>query len=195
MADVQKTLKRANEYFPVYGEDPEIPLPYNLTLKDGWNFISVPKVLTAESAVASTFFAGVDTADNAVLFYNASAQGWNQVTASAVIKPLTGYWVYSNGTADIPLSYVTTPTVPAVKQLYPGWNAVGVSADCAVPAASFLAGTPWRVALPWNLDAGNWKNAIVNGGSSVNSAEQYLTLGNGIWVYAESEGTLIGLTA
>lgn len=188
--DSYGTLEKANAYLTGAGKFPTV-----LTLKDGWNFISVPKVLTAESAVASTFFAGVDTADNAVLFYNASAQGWNQVTASAVIKPLTGYWVYSNGTADIPLSYVTTPTVPAVKQLYSGWNAVGVSADCAVPAASFLAGTPWRVALPWNLDAGNWKNAIVNGGSSVNSAEQYLILGNGIWVYAESEGTLIGLTA
>ena len=194
IADVHKTLKRANEYFPVYEENPNyVTLPNNLTLKNGWNFVSVPKALA--EGTASSLFGSVDTADNAILGYNAESQSWEQITADTIIKPLNGYWIYSNGTAQIPLSYVTNPSVPAVKQLYAGWNAVGVSAENAVPASSFLAGTPWRVALPWNLSSGNWNNAVVNGGSSVNSAEQLLTLGNGVWLYAEDDGTLIGLTA
>ena len=190
VADSFKTLEKANDYL----ESSE-GIPNSLTLQSGWNFVSIPKALSAGTASASTLFGSVDTAENAVLAYNASAQSWEQVTASAVIKPLTGYWIYSNGTVDVPLSYVTDPSVPAVKQLYSGWNAVGVSAETAVSASSFLAGTPWRVALPWDLEAGNWNIAVVNGGSSENSAEQYLSLGNGIWVYAESDGTLIGLTA
>ena len=174
---------------------PNSTLPSSLTLQNGWNFVSVPKALAASANTASKLFANVDTADNAILGYNASAQGWEQITASAIIKPLVGYWVYSNGTVDVPLSYVTDPTVPAVKQLYTGWNAVGVSAHEAVTADTVFSGTNWRVALPWNLSEGLWGRAVVNGGSASNSAEQYMTLGNGIWLYVDTNGTMVGLTA
>ena len=174
---------------------PNSTLPSSLTLQNGWNFVSVPKALAASANTASKLFANVDTADNAILGYNASAQGWEQITASAIIKPLVGYWVYSNGTVDVPLSYVTDPTVPAVKQLYTGWNAVGVSAHEAVTADTVFSGTNWRVALPWNLSEGLWGRAVVNGGGASNSAEQYMTLGNGIWLYVDTNGTMIGLTA
>lgn len=170
-------------------------LPLSLSLQNGWNFISIPKTLATGTASATTLFAEVDTADNAILGYNASAQGWEQITASEIIKPLVGYWVYSNGTVDVPLSYVTDPTVPAVKQLYTGWNAVGVSAHEAVTADTVFSGTNWRVALPWNLSEGLWGRAVVNGGGASNSAEQYMTLGNGIWLYVDTNGTMIGLTA
>lgn len=174
---------------------PNSTLPSSLTLQNGWNFVSVPKALAASANTASKLFANVDTADRAILAYDASGQKWDQVDATTVIKPLHGYWIYSNSVADVPLSYVTDPTVPAVKQLYTGWNAVGVSAHEAVTADTVFSGTNWRVALPWNLSDGLWNSAIVNGGGASNSAEQYMTLGNGIWLYVDTNGTMIGLTA
>ena len=191
VADSYALLEKANEYLSLSEAHPN-----SLTLKSGWNFISVPKALDAENSAASVIFGSVDTDGTAILAYNAESQSWEQLTADTVIKPLNGYWIYSNGTVEIPLTYVSDPMVPAVKQLYAGWNAVGVSAETAsIHASSFLAGTPWRVALSWDLSSGNWGNVVVNGGSSVNSAEQLLTLGNGVWLYAETDGTLIGLTA
>lgn len=174
---------------------PNSTLPSSLTLQNGWNFVSVPKALAASANTASKLFANVDTADRAILAYDASGQKWDQVDATTVIKPLHGYWIYSNSVAAVPLSYVTDPTVPAVKQLYTGWNAVGVSAHEAVTADTVFSGTNWRVALPWNLSDGLWGRSVVNGGSASNSAEQYMTLGNGIWLYVDTNGTMVGLTA
>jgi len=190
VVDSFETLAKAEDALSGAGK-----LPASVTLKSGWNFISVPKALEAANASASVLFGSVDTDGVAILAYNSESQSWEQLTADTVIKPLTGYWIYSNGTVEIPLTYVSYPTVPAVKQLYPGWNAVGVSAETSIPASSFLAGTTWRVALPWDLSKGKWDNVVVNGGSSVNSAEQHLNLVNGIWLYSETDGTLIGLTA
>lgn len=170
-------------------------LPSSLILQDGWNFISVPKALAAPANTASSLFAHIDTDGRGILVYNSSSQGWELVVTSTVIRPLTGYWIYSNGTAEIPLSYVTEPSVPAVKQLYSGWNAVGVSAHEAVTAESVFSGTSWRVALPWDLAGGGWNSVLVNGAGSSNTDEQYMTLGNGIWLYVDTDGTMIGLTA
>lgn len=174
---------------------PSTPVPSTLVLQNGWNFISVPKALAASANTASSVFSNVDTADRAILAYSASGEQWGQVTTGTVIKPLTGYWVYSNGGVVIPLSYSTDPSVPAVKQLYAGWNAVGVSAHEAVTAATVFSGTSWRVALPWDLTRGSFGSAIVNGAGSSNSDEQYMTLGNGVWLYVDTNGTMIGLTA
>ena len=120
---------------------------------------------------------------------------WEQLSANTVLRPLTGYWIYSNGAAVVPLSYVTDPSVPAVKQLYTGWNAVGVSAHEAVTTGTVFSGTSWRVVLPWNLENGGWGSAIVNGAGSSSTDEQYMTLGNGVWLYVDTNGTMIGLTA
>ena len=95
----------------------------------------------------------------------------------------------------IPLYYSDVPVAPAVKSLYEGWNAVGLSSGSATTAKSAFAGIDWRTVLPWNLEKGVWDKPLVNGGSSVNSAEQYLKLGNGSWLYVDADGILVGLTA
>ena len=166
-----------------------------LNLSAGWNFVSVQKPLDASNNTAAKVFGHVDTAGNAVLGYNAAVQNWEQITADTVIKPLSGYWIYANESTAVPLQYSELPVSPAVKTLYEGWNAVGLSAGSKTTANSAFAGLDWRTVLPWNLEKGNWGTPLVNGGSSVNSAEQYLTLGNGCWLYVEADGTLIGLIA
>ena len=166
-----------------------------LNLTSGWNFISIPKSLDASNATALALFGSLDTAGNAILGYNAETQSWEQITADTVIKSLTGYWVYSTTSTAVPLTYPDVPTVPAMKQLHPGWNAVGLSADTDTSASTFFAGLNWRVALPWSCENGMYDSAIVNGGGSGNSPDRLLTLGNGCWLYVEEANVLPGLTA
>ena len=174
---------------------PDTPTDSILNLSSGWNFISIPKSLDASNATALALFGSLDTAGNAILGYNAETQSWEQVTADTVIKPLTGYWVYSTTSTAVPLTYPDVPTVPAMKQLHPGWNAVGLSADTDTSASTFFAGLNWRVALPWSCENGMYDSAIVNGGGSGNSPDRLLTLGNGCWLYVEEANVLPGLTA
>lgn len=179
---------------------PETPTPedaasFTLNLSSGWNFISIPKALDSHNATASAIFGSLDTADNAILGYNAETQRWEQVTADTVIKPLTGYWIYANTSTTVPLTYSENPTVPASKQLYIGWNAVGLSADTDTVASTFFTGLNWRVALPWSCEKGMYDSAIVNGSGSENSPDRLLILGNGCWLYVEEANVLLGLTA
>ena len=183
---------------PTPTPDDIIPQPETLTeiqLQKGWNFVSVQKTLDSSNNTAVKVFGTVDTAENAILGYNAAAQKWEQITESTIIKPLTGYWIYSTEAVCIQLHYSETPVAPAIKTLYEGWNAVGLSAGSSTTAASAFAGVEWRTVLPWNLENGGWGTPLVNGGSSTNSAEQYLKLGNGSWLYVDADGTLVGLIA
>jgi len=178
-------------YFSILGES----VTPSLTLVKGWNFVSVPKALDASCNTAVKLFGSVDTGGAAVLEYNASSQSWEQVTANTVIKPLSAYWIYSKTAVTIPLTYSDVPTAPGVKSLYPGWNAVGLSAATDTAASSFFAGLEWRVAVPWNSENGAYDLSIVNGGTGVNSADRMLSLGSGCWLYVEEADVLPGLTA
>ena len=170
--------------------------PDTLLLSPGWNFISVPKTLAPGSNTAATLLNDVDTANRAPLAYDAEKSSWVTLAGTDTIKPMTGIWVYAAASAAAPLSYPDPSTVvPAVKNVYPGWNAVGLSADYATAAENALAGTSWRTLLPWNVPAGKWDAAIINGGSGANSGERMMTTGNGYWLYISEPGTLTGLTA
>ncbi|MDO5845093.1 MAG: hypothetical protein Q4Q53_08120, partial [Methanocorpusculum sp.] len=166
-----------------------------ISLQSGWNFISIPKTLASSNNTAEKLFGKINTDEKAVLSYNAETQKWEQLQKDTYIAPLTGYWIYSKNPAEINLYYTTNPSAPAVKTVYKGWNAVGLSAEEQTSAKSALARIKWGTAIEWNLPSGKYSTAIVNGGSSTNSPERLLTPGNGIWLYAEEEGTLTGLTA
>ena len=165
----------------------------SLSLIPGWNFISVPKTLTAGTGTAEKLFASVHTGDHQILLYNTSTGAWDPVRADDRIEPLSAYWIYTEDPATLLLHYPDTPSVPAVKTVYPGWNAVGLSAAAETKAGNALAGTGWRTLIPWK--GGRYETAIINGGTDESSPERYMTTGNGYWLYVAGEGTLTGLTA
>ena len=196
IADGYACYKIGNMFYVLPGTPtPDNTSAFTLNLTSGWNFISIPKALDASNATALALFGSLDTAGNAILGYNAETQSWEQITADTVIKPLTGYWIYANSPSSITVRYADSVTVPASKQLHPGWNAVGLSADTDTSASTFFAGLNWRVALPWSCENGMYDSAIVNGGGSGNSPDRLLTLGNGCWLYVEEANVLPGLTA
>ena len=170
----------------IYTDEPETTL-LSLNLSNGWNFISVPRVLNAENAAAERLFSGVETESRAILGYNAEKNEWETVGPSQIIKPLEAYWIYSAGPVSIPLTYAVYPPSPSKKTLYPGWNAVGLAAYANVPAENALAGISWKTLIPWDLETGRYDAAIIHGGSGAYSPERGMVLGTGYWIYLDSE--------
>jgi len=178
------------------GENPITP-DFSLPLTAGWNFISIPKTLNASNNTAGSLFGSVDTSDKNILGYNTQTGTWVPLAAADVIHPLNGYWIYAATETMINLTYPSTPTLPSVKTLYPGWNAIGLSADeCTMTHNALVClNSSWKTAIPWNLSTGKYDSAIVNGGLGSNSPERLMTLGNGYWLYVDAQSTLTGLTA
>ena len=175
---------------------PESWLPENsITLIPRWNFISISKTLAPGNNTAEVLFGGLDTGGRTPLAYDANTSRWYTLSGSDIIRPLNGYWIYTTASSEIQLVFPDTPGVPAAKTLYPGWNAIGLSSDYPTPAANALAGTSWRTLLPWNVAAGVWDPAIINGGTGTNSPDRFMTTGNGYWLYVTDGGVFTGLTA
>lgn len=163
-------------------------------LNPGWNFISVPKYLDASCDTAGELLGSLDTGGLSPLGYDAKT-GWYVLKADTAVKPLDGYWVYSKGADELTLKYSTAVNTPPAKTVYKGWNAVGLSAEKPMTAKSAFSNLDWVRCMPWDTEQSKWGTVIVNGGSSENSAELKLGLGNGHWLYVEADGTYLGNTA
>ena len=172
-----------------------VPEPH-IALIPGWNYISVPKTLNATNNTAAALFAEVTTTGSPIR-YDSWSKSWAIVAQSDVIQPLNAYWINAVDAVEITPVFNKVPTEPATKTVYPGWNAIGLSADVNTTAHNALAclNSSWKTLVPWNLADGRYDSAIINGGSGVNSPERFMTLGNGYWLYVDAEGTLIGMTA
>jgi len=139
----------------------------NLSLKPGWNFVSTPKTLAEGMNTAGVVFSGVDTAARSVYLYNAETRAWDAMTASSIVRPLDGIWIYSTQAMDIPLTFKSGgAAVPPTKQVYEGWNAIGFS-DVAVKSVhSTLVSVDdpprkrWAMVLPWNVLSQSYDSSI-----------------------------------
>ena len=168
----------------------------SLSLRSGWNFVSVPKSLNPGANTAEALFSGVSTGDHRILTYDAAAADWVSYGREDVVRPLTGIWIYSAEPATVSLTYPSNPSAPAEKSVYPGWNAIGLSASSQTAAVNALAGVSWRTLLPWNPATGQWSLPVINGGvADANPVTRVMTTGNGYWLYVSEPGTLSGLTA
>ncbi|HJJ42739.1 MAG TPA: hypothetical protein O0X66_03145 [Methanocorpusculum sp.] len=170
--------------------------PYDeITLRSGWNFISIPKTLNQTANTAGTLFGSVDTDDKNILGYDPIRKSWVPLRAADIIQPLNGYWIYAATGTTISFTYPSAPTPPSVKTLSPGWNAIGLSAGESTSAKTALTGTSWRTLIPWNLAGAKYDTAIVNSGSDANSPDRLMTIKNGYWLYVDAQSTLVALIA
>lgn len=172
-------------------------IPTNLILKDGWNFISVPKYLDSSCDTAKELFKDLKTSGTSVLGYDPSTEhGWYTLSNDTKIEPLNGYWIYAEEPQTINLKYSDDLLrTPPVKTVYQGWNAIGICANKTMVAKSSFAGLEWNRYLPWDVNLGCWGDPIIKGGSAENSEEKYLNLGNGGWLYLNEDGVLVGNVA
>ena len=174
-------------------DEPVTPSSY-LPLRAGWNFISIPKYLDSSCDTAGELFGSLNTDGMSHLGYDAKT-GWYVLKADTQLKPLDGYWVYSKEAANLPLTYSEEINVPAEKAVYKGWNAVGLSAETSLPAGFVFSNLDWVRCLSWDLEEGKWGTVIAKNVQVHNSEETPVTLGNGNWLYVETDGTYLGNTA
>jgi len=175
---------------------PGVPADFTLTLRDGWNFISTPAEL-AEDANTFALFSEVDCAGHSVWSYS-PAKGWKAVAAEDTFRPLDGIWVYSNGTAYLPLSLDdTVRETPAVKRLSAGWNAVGFSDISAAPTKDALASVKdkWAILIGFDAETQSYPTSVISGAGGSHADTREMEPGEGYWLFMRTDGTLGAISA
>ena len=168
-----------------------------IRLSPGWNFISTPAVLAPGTDTAS-IFVGVDTAGHSIFLYNASSETWTPMTPSTKLKVLDGIWIYSKFAAAVPLSFDTNPlTVPPVKSLAAGWNAVGYSSLRPAYAHDALSSVTakWSTLIGFNEVSQRYETSIFNGGSGDYSDYREAAPPKGYWLFMREPGQLSAVGA
>jgi hypothetical protein len=166
-----------------------------LALNTDWNFVSVPIPLNATQNTAGVVFAPVKTDNHSVLEYNSSVQAWIPLKTTTKLDPITGYWIYSDVPVKVNLSLSTDPTTtPPGKQLYTGWNAIGLNYNQSMEAKNMLSPIKdaWVSLLGWNLLQSEWDTSIIKGGTGPYSDLRMVNTGWGYWVYVTQDAYLPG---
>jgi hypothetical protein len=158
-----------------------------IDLNPGWNFISTPKRLADGYNTAGVVFGGVDTGGRSIYLYDASTGMWDSMSASSLVKPLDGIWIYSVYPIDIPLTFKTGGAdLPPTKWVYQGWNAIGFSDTTPVSARMTLLSVDnppnvkWSQVIGYNSASQSYESAIFNADPSYNTLMQPT---KGYWLY------------
>jgi hypothetical protein len=173
--------------------------PYS-ELHNGWNFVSTPKRLAEGHNTASIVFneSLIDTDGHSIYKYNASTGSWEQMGVDGKVGPLTGIWIYSNGTAEAPLVYDTFPRrLPPTKMLYAGWNAIGLSDTVSASANEALTSVEakWSYLIGFDSVNQTYETSIINDATSEAHSETRLMYPTkGYWIYMTADGELAGIS-
>ncbi|WP_164913630.1 DUF4430 domain-containing protein [Methanoculleus taiwanensis] len=177
--------------------DLPVPADAELSLEQGWNFISIPKRLASGHNTAA-IFSGVDTANHSIWQYNAAIKYWEEVQTTDTLRPLAAYWVYSAAACNVSLIFSDEPLqTPPTGNLYKGWNAIGFTDTEPAAARDTLLslGDIWTQVL--GFDAGNqeYETAIIRGGSGSHADTGAMLPGKGYWVYLRGSGELAAIAS
>jgi hypothetical protein len=98
-------------------------------LRQGWNLRSTPVTL-ADGRWGSITSLGEGLEYDAAIRWDAENQKWVYLTTDYVVKPLEAIYIHTTARDQLGLAFARTPlpTAPPVRQLYSGWNLVGLAA-------------------------------------------------------------------
>jgi hypothetical protein len=170
------------------GITPEVE-SINITLHQGWNFISVAKVLEnpgVEDVLEGVEFEVISTYD--------PVNGW---TIPAAIEPLNGYWILVNVSTVIALDY-TTAIIPPARALHEGWNAIGTTYNDVMDSETALVSidADYSHVVGWDVINKEPTGPGINGipqGEQFSNADFDMVPGEGYWVAVTEDTTLMSL--
>ena len=168
-----------------------------ISLKAGWNFISVPKLLSAGNNTAA-IFADVDREQHSIWQYNAAIKDWKRVAETDPVLPLDGYWIYSARDMKVPLHFNGDAIrTPPAKMLARGWNAVGFTdTEPATTRDTLLSlGDTWTQVIGYDAGTQQYETSIIRGGSGNHADTQEMLPMKGYWVYLRGESELAAIGA
>jgi hypothetical protein len=168
-----------------------------LTLKAGWNFISVPKRLASGYSTAQQVFDSVDTAGHSIFIYDGTS-GWAAMSSDNVVLPLEGIWIYSSAEVELRPAFDTNPRqVPPTKQLSAGWNAIGFSDFTAASADSALTSVEanWTVLIGFDADDQAYEVSIINDAGDAHDEDREMNCWKGYWLHVTTSCQLAAISS
>ena len=152
----------------------------SISLKAGWNFISIPLSHTNYQYPVDSLFFSVDTGGHSMWRYNAATQNWDSLNRMSSLSPQAGIWIYSVNPMDIPV-VGDNSQIPTSKPLFSGWNMIGFAGPPAPVVQGFSTfSDKWIMYMGWNASSQQYDMTVFNDEISKNSP---LTPGKGYWVY------------
>ncbi|MCA1915837.1 S8 family serine peptidase [Methanospirillum hungatei] len=160
-------------------------------LYPGWNMVSIPYPLARGNETAQ-IFNPVHTACHSIWRYNPAGGFWSVVRPNDTLFQMDVVWVYSEQETGINLHFDTTGTNQTVKQLYQGWNPVGVPGRESITARDLLSPLTdaWTTVLVFDPRTQEFRPSIINGGLGTYSPSRLLYPSEGWWIYMNRPGIL-----
>jgi len=168
----------------------------DLELYEGWNFVSIPRQLSAGNDTAASVFGDVDT-DGRPIYTFTSATGFTPLGENETLEVLEGYWVYSTEDTTVQLNLSTNPVrAPAMKTLTPGWNAIGYSDLTERTADEALTSVEDSWVYVVGFDAANqsYRPALINNQTGAQGENQRLSPTEGYWLFMGEDGRLAAIS-
>jgi len=168
-----------------------------LQLYEGWNFVSIPRQLSAGNDTAGVVFADVDTGGRP-FYTHTPAGGFEPLGENETLMVLEGYWVYSTEETTVELMLSTDPVrSPAVKTLSPGWNAIGYSDLTERSANNALTSVEdiWVYVVGYDAENQSYRPALINNVTGAQGENQRLSPTEGYWLFVREDGRLAAISA
>jgi len=176
----------------------------------GWNIISTPVVLDPGADTWGEYVAlgdGLDVHDVSPAYYfNGQTQAWVALTSGYNLKPCDAVYVRMSSADTAPVLYSPGVSV-ASKQLYSGWNLVGLAyldgaglkADEALVSVSEVSGglTGYKLVISPSVNQSAWiytGGAIDDWNGEGQAPDGWMLRAYGYWVFMLNDGILGGFT-
>ena len=171
-----------------------------VSLSVGWNTLSTPIILDASGDTVDEV---VDSARITVAYWydtnDADSDGtyWEQVTTGHELEPCDAIYIKMNATDTVLLKYNATDTSTPTKDLYAGWNLIGLAnletkhVDDAVKS---VANTPTNLPGYSQVVSPSMNSADWTYSSGQSYTDQDMLVGEGYWIYMQNDCTLAGFT-
>lgn len=169
------------------------PPEAQISLNQGWNFISIPKMLADGQNTAKALFGHVDVGGHSIFAYNPRTKSWTTVSATTVINPLDSVWIYSTKKDSVYLYFAGDALqIPPTRKLVKGWNTFGVTSLNTVPAQNALLSVKdqWIYVIGFDSSIQRYQGTIMN---VPDSNANVLYPGYGYWIYMSEEGDLAAI--
>jgi parallel beta-helix repeat protein len=171
-----------------------------VSLNVGWNTLSAPIILDDSTDTVGEV---VDTDKITIAYWYDAGDGdtdgnyWEQVTADYELEPCHAIYIKMNAADSILLKYNATDISLPTRQLYAGWNLIGLASlttkhvDDAVQS---VANTPdslpgYSQVISPSMNSEDWTFSY---GQSY--TDEDMLVGEGYWIYMQNNCTLVGFT-
>ncbi len=171
-----------------------------ISLNVGWNALSVPIILDDSTDTVGEV---VDSDKITIAYWydagDADTDGnyWEQVTTDYTLEPCDAIYIKMNAADSVLLKYNATDISLPTKQLYAGWNLIGLASlttkhvDNAVQSVANTSDNlpGYSQVISPSMNSEDWTFSY---GQSY--TDEDMLVGEGYWIYMQNDCTLVGFT-